>query len=186
MPNDLSNVINQIKKDIIAKANETKEKANKEFFPILEKEITKCWVSAITNYYQDYDQDYYKRKYDLYDMLRTRVDSDGISIKVSSDYLQEHRVDNEYIFHLMFEEGWHGGATHGVDPWGNEHPNPGTPYWRSKRFINKEGERSYKNWGRRAYLSLISPDRDFQNQLDSISEDMGDKYVEIFKKYWSR
>ena len=185
MPNNLSDVIKQIKKDIVEKANKTKEKADKEFFPILEKEIRKCWVNAIDNYYSSYEPKYYKRKKDFYDILRTRIDSNGVVIKVNSDYLEEHRADKEYIFRLMFEEGWHGGATHGVDPWGNSHMNPGTPYWRSTPFINDKDEISYMSWGRRAYLSPISPDQDFQNQLDSIREDMRDKYVEIFKKYWS-
>lgn len=186
--NNINNVIEQIKKDLMERAEKTMVQAKKEFIPVLKHKVERCWVSAINNYYMDYDQDYYKRKYDFYDMLRTNIDANGdLIIKVSSDELQEHRVDNDYIFKVMFLGGWHGGATHGVDPWGNVHPNDGTgtPYWRSGRFINDKGERSYSRWGRRAYVSPISPDQDFQNQLDEIRDEMRDKYIEIFNKYWS-
>lgn len=183
---NLPGVMDRILKDIYEKADEAKSQANKEYYPWLELEVKKCWGKAIDNYYADYTPKYYKREHDLYDMLQTKVKSNSLSIVVSSDYLQDHRLNDERLFHLMFEEGWHGGAPHGIDPWGNMHPHPGTLYWRTGHYINKDDEDSYKYWGRRAYLSQISPDEDFQNQLHELSTRIGDVYLGLFNKYWNK
>ena len=66
---------------------------------------------AIDEYYYDYSPRYYKRSKSLYDAYKIINDGSRIGVDFDSEYMEkEHRVNNEYIYHWMFEEGYHGGA----------------------------------------------------------------------------
>lgn len=68
----------------------------------------------IDRYYFDYSPRYYKRTKSLYNAYKIINDGEQIGVDFDSKYMHHnHRVDRkneDYIFHWMFEKGYHGGS----------------------------------------------------------------------------
>lgn len=82
---------------------------------------------AIARYYNAYAPHMYKRKESLYDAVDFGIrNGEDFYWEYGADLINaRHRASNEYIFDVMFMEGWHGGAKSGAG-----HPSPGTPHWK--------------------------------------------------------
>lgn len=96
---------------------------------------------AVKAFYASYSPRYYKRKYSLRYMAYPNVEDDEFYFELGADvpgYSAWHRVNSDYLYDLVFKEGFHGGATGGP-----EHPRSGVPLW---RYPHPE----YTSWGRAA------------------------------------
>ena len=162
---------------------------NKELDIKYTKDINKIIKKAINDFYSTYRPKYYKRKWSLkymYDFKSTKGD---ILLDFDAKYTRaHHRVDNDYIFNLVFMQGYHGGApsiaADKVDRWG-EHPDTGVPYWRfpPKPWEDENGEMQppYTEWGRKAKQDKSPMDR-INEALDKYEEDMPGIQRDIIKK----
>ena len=95
--------------------------------------------STIEDFYDDYIPSGYRRIYDIYNTYKIDVELDQFEIvwdiDYSPDYMKYHDGLKEYLFDIVFMQGWHGGADKG-----SGHPEPGTPWYRNLAMINKSGE----------------------------------------------
>lgn len=129
-------------------------------------ELTKVFNACVEDFYDSYAPKSYRRKGELFDVLDldTFANSDG-TYEITEDFepFNKHAISGrdgsedpygirEYLYEIVFQKGWHGGADK-ISPakaeiWG-EHPSPETPYWRKPGFItDKEtGERFWHSWG---------------------------------------
>lgn len=83
-------------------------------------------VTSIDKFYEDYEPHFYERTWELYNAYKVTVTEDSWSVDFNPEWIGDtHRVDPEFIFENSFIQGWHGGGTDGDD-----HPEPGVPYWR--------------------------------------------------------
>ena len=66
---------------------------------------------VIDDYYHSYSPMYYRRAYSLYNAYKIYNNSKTVDVYFGPDFMgNKHRANDEYIYHWMFEEGWHGGA----------------------------------------------------------------------------
>ena len=133
---DRDNFVNYVMQNIVP------EYENKidDFLVKYEKLAKEKWKEAADNiFYDQYTPELYSRTHDLYNAMRIRND-DELGIEVSPEFMENnHRVDRYYIYSFMYDQGYHGGAILGPN-----HPDPGTPYWRSPR---PHGEKTgYYHW----------------------------------------
>lgn len=132
---------------------------------IVSQHINKIFFSCVEEFYNSYAPKEYGRTGSLYQTWRveTRNKYCVRYISDSSLMMGAHRVNNEYIYDLMFSEGWHGGANAG-----RSHPNPGTPYYRkpSRKTVIASGGRPYMRWGRIAERSDESPKDKISKNLE--------------------
>lgn len=117
------------------------------------EDIDEMFVYSIDKFYKGYKPLYYRRKKTLYSMYKITKGKKRVSWDFSGDYAPEvHRVSNEYIYNIAFEQGYHGGAnsidSSKEEQWG-KHPSPGTPYWRTP--IPKPGNTPWIKWSRPAF-----------------------------------
>lgn len=131
----------------------------------------------------------YKRKYDLKNVYNLDVTKNGDFIfELGSEFMKKkHRVDNEYIYEKMFEEGWHGGAHDGPG-----HPNPGKNYWRTPSVDDEEhGIKAYSYWWDKPAAKSTSPYENIINKWNSYMNGQGKKmeletWALTTKKYLTR
>lgn len=115
---------------------------------LIAKDISFIFKRSVDDFYASYTPKYYKhRTGSLYKIYNIEPTDDGIFISADIDEMGEtHRVDDEYIFDIVYMQGYHGGANDGDD-----HPEPGTPYWRTPP--PRKGIKPYTKWGRPAVQS---------------------------------
>lgn len=94
------------------------------------KDLNKISRLAVWRWYKTYSPKYYHRRRTLYYAFDITENNGVIRIHFGNEKMYRcHFVDKydaNYIFFNSFEEGYHGGARDGED-----HPNPGVPYWRT-------------------------------------------------------
>ena len=82
----------------------------------IEYDYNNIMKNVIDDYYADYSPRYYNRTKSLYNAYKILNNGKQIGVDFDSKYMpHEHRVDKKsdnYIFHWMFERGYHGGARH--------------------------------------------------------------------------
>lgn len=120
----------------------------KEWFAKVEERVKKMFTDTIDEFYSSYTPDYYDRVESLYNILETTTISNGLSISFNPDNMTSFRngySGGDGLYDQVFRKGWHGGAGQGKD-----HPDPGTPYWRTPVGV-------YKYWGRPADVANIPP-----------------------------
>ena len=88
--------------------NKTNEEIPKKAAP----EIERAARTAVEDWYMAYSPDYYNRKESLLHVYDVKPQVGLVNVHLSSDELGGHRVSNDYIYNLMFLQGWHGGALH--------------------------------------------------------------------------
>lgn len=157
------------------------QKIGKELKPICQKDIKKIINRCISDFYHTYKPKYHKRSYSLRYMYKIKATSDCITINYSPRFTTvRHRAPKSYIFDIVFMQGYHGGATDisasKIQKWG-EHPDPGTPYWRTPHP-------EYTSWGIPA-----KQDESPRNRIrDALNEYQNGKLqehqVEIIKKQY--
>lgn len=102
------------------------DEVNKKTARLLYYKIKEICNEAITHYYNSYSPRMYRRKESLFDAVDYGIRNEQFHAEYGADLINaRHRISNEYIFDVMFMEGWHGGAKNGTG-----HPSPGTPYWK--------------------------------------------------------
>ena len=136
--------------------------------------------SAIEDFYKDYTPAGYARKYDMYNAYKITVELDDFEINYDVEfdpkYMKYHGDLNDYLFNIVFEQGWHGGADKG-----NGHPEPGVPWYRNMALINKTGD-DYESmnpnifWLRRAERSL-SPYEQMSKRMDEYKDKWEKRYI---------
>lgn len=94
--------------------------------------------TAIDSYYDSYEPHIYKRKESLYSVFQVELTSTGFNLVFDGSNIHgDHRVNNDYIYDVMFKKGYHGGA-----------PHNGNYYWRfpSPQFASEMGVPPYITW----------------------------------------
>lgn len=104
------------------------------------KDIDYICRTSIDAYYEAFTPNFYKRTESLYKAYRVKIDRNDVVIKLGGEFIPDtHRVSTDYIYNMMFKEGWHGGA-----------PRPdfddGNLYWRSPAKKN-DGMPPFTFWG---------------------------------------
>lgn len=119
--------IKTTEKSIDIDINKIVKDVNAQSAKFLYYKIKEICNEAISRYYNAYAPRMYKRKESLYDAVDYGIrNNTQFHAEYGADLISaRHRVSNEYIFNVMFMEGWHGGAKNG-----HGHPSPRTPYWK--------------------------------------------------------
>ena len=154
--------------------NELLSKLFDEVFDLWVKEL-KEWADfsirlAIDVFYDDYDPEYYHRKFRLYDAYEIKTSKDFIGWEVDSKFLNDTYGDNgetDYVYEIAFE-GVDGYAYHG----GEIHPKKGVPYWKTGKHFTK--------WGKRAARMKPPIEELIQKNLDEVN--LVDVYTKVLLK----
>lgn len=171
---------------VIRKLERTIHETNKQWKEIKRDEVLNICMTAIDHFYS-WDPDYYDRLGSLHDLYKVSIKQDYISLMFDSDNMAKHRVDNEYIYDIVFYYGFHGGAVSGEG-----HPNPKNfdditkpneftnfnqfsiaPYWRTGV--------GFTRWGKRARKSN-SPYWEIRNCIDELNKSAKDRLNDIFRE----
>lgn len=106
------------------------------FITKAEKDINKTFKKVIKSWYDSYPRTSYHPKKSLYDAYRIERSDDGILVTGDPSFITKtHRLGNQGIYELVFQEGFHGGATDGKVN-GQYHPDPYNP--RYVHFVNNK------------------------------------------------
>ena len=159
-------------------------------------DLNKIIKKAINEFYGSYTPKYYKRKYSLKYMYNIKSGKNQITIDCDPKYtFAKHRLGNEEIYDLVFRSGYHGGAwgiaEEKIPMWG-EHPDPGTPYYRTPAigWVDEEtGEehRRFEFWAYRAKSSKSPLERiqegvaEYEKTMEDILDEVIDEELE---KWW--
>ena len=125
---DLKRLRKSVQQTRTAMDNMKKEndKLTEKFIRKAKENLKYIATTAIDKFYEDYEPHFYERTWELYNTYKITVTEDDWSIDFDSSWMGDtHRAEPEFIFENSFIRGWHGGGTSGDD-----HPEPGVPYWR--------------------------------------------------------
>lgn len=162
---------------IIDNYKKIKREIELDFQTRIIKDIKDICRTSIDMYYDAYTPNTYDRNESLYKAYKIKIQRDTLIIRFSSDFIPKvHRVDKvdpDYIYNMMFKEGWHGGALRydlGVS----------TPYWRTPAP-------GFYEWGDRAVKSKapydIIKERFHNYSLKFAKRIMRNSSNKIFSKY---
>lgn len=155
----------------------------------LRDELNSIAQSAIDDFYDDYTPNTYNRHGDIYNTYKVTVEIDEFEINYKVDfdpkYMQYHGGIKDYLFNIVFEEGWHGGAISG-----NGHPDPGTPWYRNlgaisqarKLGIDSSGLSPSSFWLREAERSN-SPYETIKSNMNKYYSTWEKKYIHELNEY---
>ena len=103
------------------------------------KDLDDICRRSIDTYYGSFTPNSYDRTESFYKTYRIIMDKDDFVIQLGAEIMPDtHRASTEYIYDLMFKEGWHGGGL-------NYEVGVSTPYWRTPaRYFTKWGDRAPK------------------------------------------
>ena len=171
--NECNKLINFIDKDI--------DKIVEKYAKKVKRELPSTIRSVIDKFYDDHDPNSYDRKGDLYNTFFINVEYDKWEVDFDPIYMEyEHRVDNDYIYEWVFQKGYHGGAAYGED-----HPDPGTPWWRFGKSTDSTSED--KGWYKPAKRANFSPYEEAKKVANEyISETEAELKNEIRAKFYAK
>lgn len=174
----------------------------KEYAHDIANDIQYIFDMYVQKYYDSYHPKYYgpKRKHRLFDMYRIDVNGSIISWTMAPslgqypDYerFRNPQAGGEYMFHYMFELGFHGGANSGPkDAYGIEfYGSDNNLLWRypvpSQWYINK-GLKPYSLWGNYAKRTFSPSNRieiDLQNYQNGKRNISGTTLSERYDEAW--
>lgn len=149
--------------------NKAIKKSYSELFEKVEKDVYEIFRGAISEFYSDYDPEYYYRNDSLYNLMLTRRTDD--SLKIWFDPWRMTSFRNGYsgedgLYDQVFRKGWHGGAGSISEDKAEQygaHPEPGRPYWRKPIPY-------YTYWGRPAEISDLAPLKNIQTKVAEYSK----------------
>lgn len=154
------------------------ERMNKiiEEYPIkLEERLDETAKGVITEWYSSYEPYVYDRTRSLYHTYKIIRNGLSVSVDFDVEYMQNysHRVSNEYIYKNSFILGYHGGADSisgsKVKSDHDNHPSPGTPYWRYPTPY-------FNNWGSPA-IQTFSPYERMLERMQLAMDEVGDELI---------
>lgn len=94
------------------------------------KDLNKIGRLAVWEWYRSYRPKIYHRKKTLYYGFKVTGEKGRIQISFGPEEMYHvhyvDKIDPTYVFENSFMGGFHGGATYGEN-----HPDPGVPYWRT-------------------------------------------------------
>lgn len=133
----------------LADSIETAEKKTNEEIPkIAAPEIESASRFAVEDWYMAFNPDYYERTESLLNVYDIQPQIGAINVHLSSDELSGHRASNDYIYNLVFIQGWHGGAFQGFPPlwrtgfnfseWGKPAPKTTSAYMLMQKYISEK------------------------------------------------
>ena len=128
----------KIRQAILEHAGEIYSNAINSVIPTMVRRADLIFRTAIDVYYDSYSPFVYERTESLYSVFKPRKTKNGFKLFFDARYMKGgHRVDNEYIYNVMFKKGYHGGA-----------PHNGDYYWRwpSPRTLHESGIPPYSMW----------------------------------------
>lgn len=139
--------IEQVRQKVMAAVQKEIDQSVKDWVLKAEDRIQKMFVDTVENFYNDYTPDYYDRRESMYNLLETVTTSDGLIIRFNPEAMSFRNgyAGRDGLYGQVFVKGWHGGAASGED-----HPEPGVPYWR-------DGRDRFRSWGLPAEIARISP-----------------------------
>lgn len=107
----------QIREALLSKAGEIYEQALRKVVPQMKRKADLIIKTAIDAYYDSYNPLVYDRTESLYKVYKIKGNEKaGFDILFDSRFIKvEHRVNNKYIYNVMFKKGYHGGAPHNGD-----------------------------------------------------------------------
>lgn len=122
-------------KRIIDNAKAITNELNRRLARAAYRRIKEICLESVREYYASYHPHMYNRRKSLYNAYDIGIrNGDTLLFELGPDLMTEwHRVSSDYIYEVMFKEGWHGGARDSNRDDRKDfakHPNPGTPYWR--------------------------------------------------------
>lgn len=177
--------VDEIKAALSQAADDADEQAMPVLVSNIKSKIGDLFNSAVSNFYDDYDPKpgKYSRKYRLYRVLDMSKESmvEGQYGELVGMFRPEVLLyrdgsggDEDALYDTVFIQGYHGGA-----PDGDDHPSPGTPYWRAGR--------NYCRWGRPAVPADISPRDDFRRSLEDNTSfyEIVEDYHQLFLQYFA-
>ena len=104
---------------IMANARKAAAKAEREIWPYQRDVMRDVYDDAVSRFYADYTPTVYKRKYSLSDgdgLLD--VDDEALTFWFESDNITPtHDGDHEFIYDIVFHQGYHGGNKKHIWPW---------------------------------------------------------------------
>lgn len=104
------------------------DELNAKYNPKVERKLKYIGNDAVTQFYDSYEPRIYDRSESLFKAYKPIVNEDEWALDVDASYIPSsyHGEKNDYIFQNSFLEGFHGG-----DRNGDNHPNPGEPWWKT-------------------------------------------------------
>ena len=115
------------------------EQMASKYEKLLRDELNYIARSSIDAFYEDYEPSSYRRYGDIYNTYKIEVKRDqfesNCEVHFAPKYMKHHGRLNSYIYDIVFEQGWHGGAIEGPG-----HPEPGVPWYRNLAAIASAGE----------------------------------------------
>lgn len=127
---------------------------NKKYPIKYKEELQYVADKEITRWYNKYPPIVYKRKESLYHAYKIQIIGTDINVDFNKSYMDEfiQREANKYIYPNSFIGGYHGGAIGGVTKYGQPHPAPGVPYWKTPipefAFWGRPALRSFSPYSR--------------------------------------
>jgi len=163
----------EIADQVLECMNEATQRASDRYIELVDERIQECFRDAVAAFYDNYQPKYYDRNESLYDILDTELTGESYWISFHPENMTPYRTGytgEDGLYQTVFKEGWHGGAAYGED-----HPSPGVPHWRTPEGI-------YRYWGRRAAKAADSPFDDFKYRLQDYADGLAH---EDFQRIWS-
>lgn len=159
--NDLADFSNDLHNGKFKKA------VMEEIAVTLYDDISEIIDTCIDKYYKDYQPKFYKRTKSLYKVYKLQYRSGYFGWVFDFNLMPNvHRVDNEYIYKYMFEQGYHGGANtiHAdkVEQWG-AHPHDGQPWYRTAPAVFEKPP--YTAWSKYYAAKSMPPAIRIENEL---------------------
>lgn len=143
------------------------------------KDINEIFETGINEFYEEYTPRYYHRKYALYDTYRITQTKNSLIIQADGGFMPSgiHRAPNDYIFDLVFVQGYHGGAF--SDETGGEEP-----FWRVPPLTSSlpRGIKPYTDWGSAATQTESPDDKIYRKLVAYDLSGVAQKYIVQF--YW--
>lgn len=165
---DINAAINCVQKAI------TKiEKLNKLYPQRYKEELEEVGNSVIDQWYETYDPIVYERTGSLYNAFKVTLNGTDYNVSFDSSF-----IGNKIIFYNSFMEGYHGGAKSGKTKFGEPHPAPGIPYW-------KTPIPEFTHWGRPAMRSFSPYTRmmsEMKKRIKQIDKEKQDEFDSIMAK----
>lgn len=116
--------VDEIKK----KADDALIKAAKEIAPKVAKDLERIAREAVIEFYGSYGPRSYERRETLLNIFTAGYNGTSVYIDFDSSKTSGRNIGGDYIYDLVFKQGYHGGARYGIEKY--PHPEPGIPYWK--------------------------------------------------------
>lgn len=113
--------------DLLTAIDIIPKKLNAKYNPRVKFDLELMGENAVRAFYDSYSPYIYSRQEGLLSAFKVTANDDEWKIEVGAEFMTGHYdAGTEYVYINSFEKGWHGGAINGPD-----HPEPGTPWWRT-------------------------------------------------------